>query len=312
MKVAFVFPGQGSQSPRMLDGFKNNKVVKNTIEEASDVLGKDLSKIIDGEHKDLLNSTVNTQPIILAVSFAIWRVFLDRNGPLPNLIAGHSLGEYTALAVSGVMNFEQALKLVSFRANSMQNAVPEGVGGMAAIIGLDAGTVKRICNECSTSIHKVEPANINANDQIVVSGQNEIIDKVCVSAKQFGARRAVKLSVSAPFHSSLMAPAAKQLEGRLKNEKFLLPKITVINNVDVDFLKSIDQIKTSLSKQAMAPVRWKETVEKFRDNQIKIICECGPGKVLTGLTKRICPEIQSYSFANEEDIDECISFLCNK
>ena len=309
MKLAFVFPGQGSQSHAMLEGFKNNFVVKNTIEEASDILGQDFSKIIDGEHKDQLNLTINTQPIILAVSIAIWRVFCERNATLPNLMAGHSLGEYSALAVSGVMSFEQVLKLVSFRANSMQNAVPEGVGGMAAIIGLSGDTVKKICNTCSDLVHKAEPANFNTIDQTVVSGHNDIVDKVCILAKQFGARRAVKLAVSAPFHSSLMAPAAKELKERLINEKFLLPKITVINNVGVEFLTDVDQIKTSLSKQAMAPVRWKETIDKFQENQIEIICECGPGKVLTGLTKRICPEIQAYTFSNEEEIDAVVSIL---
>ena len=309
MKLAFVFPGQGSQSHTMLEGFKNNFVVKNTIEEASDVLGQDFSKIIDGEHKDQLNLTINTQPIILAVSIAIWRVFCERNAPLPNLMAGHSLGEYSALAVSGVMSFEQVLKLVSFRANSMQNAVPEGVGGMAAIIGLNGDTVKEICNTCSDLVHQAEPANFNTIDQTVVSGHNDIVDKVCILAKQSGARRAVKLAVSAPFHSSLMAPAATDLKERLINEKFLLPKITVINNVGVEFLTDVDQIKTSLSKQAMAPVRWKETIDKFQENQIEIICECGPGKVLTGLTKRICPEIQAYTLSNEEEIDAVVSIL---
>ena len=309
MKLAFVFPGQGSQSHKMLDGFKNNMVVKKTIEEASDVLRQDFSKIIHAENEDQLNLTINTQPIILTVSIAIWRVFCERNGPIPDLMAGHSLGEYSALAVSGVMSFEQALNLVSFRAKSMQNAVPQEVGGMAAIIGLDCDTVSELCKECSNSIEKAEPANFNSSDQIVISGHNEIIEAICELAKKSGARRAVKLTVSAPFHSSLMAPAAKQLEERLKNEKFLLPKITVINNVDAKFLMSIDQIKTSLSKQAMSPVRWKETIDKFYENQIKILCECGPGKVLTGLTKRICPEITSYSFTSEEEIDEVVSLL---
>jgi [acyl-carrier-protein] S-malonyltransferase len=307
MNLAFVFPGQGSQSHVMLEGFKKNVILKNTIEEASDVLGIDFFEIIYGDNKSLLDLTVNTQPVILTVSIALWKIYCDRNGPLPTLLAGHSLGEYSALTASGVMSFNQALKLVSFRAKSMQNAVPAGVGSMAAILGISGDIVREICNDCSTLLKKVEPANFNSISQTVISGENETVDKVCARAKKLGARKVVKLAVSAPFHSSLMAPAAKKLEIRLTEEKFLLPKIPVINNVDVEILKNIDQIKISLAKQAMSPVRWYQTIEKIKESGTQIICECGPGKVLTGLTKRICPEIQSYSFTTEEIISNFVN-----
>ena len=312
MSLGCVFPGQGSQSLGMLNGFKHNLIVKKTIEEASDILKVDFFKLIFGDDIEELNLTINTQPVVLSVSIALWRVYCDKSGPMPILMAGHSLGEYSALTASGVMKFDQALKLVRFRASAMQKAVPEGVGSMAAIMGISGEDVKKICDNCSIPGHSVEPANYNSNDQTVVSGSNEIIDKVCIEAKNSGARRVVKLAVSAPFHSSLMAPAAHKLKNRLKEEEFSLPTIPVINNVDVKNLKSTAQIKVSLADQAMSSVRWYETIQKFNDNGIKIIVECGPGKVLSGLTKRINPNIQSHSFTNEKVINEVISILASK
>jgi len=309
MSLAFVFPGQGSQSPGMLDSFKNNLIVKKTIEEASDGLKVDFHKIIYGDDPNLMNLTVNTQPIILTISISLWRVYCERNGPVPSVMAGHSLGEYSALTASGVLSFEQALELVSFRAKSMQKAVPTGLGGMAAIIGLSGDIVKKLCVDCSRSDLKAEPANFNSSEQTVISGANEIIEKVCARAKECGARRAVRLAVSAPFHSTLMESAARDLKGRLIQEKLCLPKIPVINNVDVEVLRNENQIKSSLSKQVMSVVRWNETIQKFHKMGVICIVECGPGKVLTGLSKRICPNVRTFSLYNDEIINEVISSL---
>ncbi len=309
MNLAFVFPGQGSQSVGMLDGYKDNPIVKHTIEESSDVLGINFNKIIYGNDKELLDSTVNTQPILLSISIAIWRVYCSQNGKVPTMLAGHSLGEYTALTAAGVLKFDQALKLVSFRAKAMQNAVPAGLGGMAAIIGINSKIVTKICNDSSKKNVSVVPANFNSRDQTVVSGFSELIDEVCEQAKKAGARRAVKLSVSAPFHSPLMLPASEKLQNRLSNEEFLYPKIDVVNNVDVEIQNNPEDIKISLAKQAMSPVRWYEIIQKFHECFIDVIVECGPGKVLTGLTKRICPEIKTHSFSDEKSIEEFVMNL---
>ncbi|OUV98733.1 MAG: [acyl-carrier-protein] S-malonyltransferase [Betaproteobacteria bacterium TMED156] len=307
MNAAFIFPGQGSQFVGMMKEFYGNRVVMDTIEEASDTLRKDFSSLIFGDNEFELNQTTNTQPLILISSIAIWRLYREKNGPNPKIMAGHSLGEYSALTAAEALDFKQALKLIEFRANVMQKAVPTGIGTMAAVIGLSGEVVIEICKKVSSLISKVEPANFNSADQTVISGFCESVDEVCKIAKETGARRAIKLPVSAPFHSSLMSPASKELFIRLEQEKILPPKIPVVNNVDVDILTNNNQIKDSLARQAMSPVRWYEIIRKFSNSEIDLLIECGPGKVLAGLNKRICPSIQSYSLSNELIINKVVS-----
>ena len=285
-KFAFVFPGQGSQAVGMLNGFADNAVVQETVAEASEALGFDLGKLIADGPKEELDLTTNTQPVMLTSSVAFYRAWIAAGGTVPEVIAGHSLGEFSALVAAGVIPFKDAVKLVRFRAQAMQEAVPVGVGGMAAIIGLDSTALKQACQEAAQD-EVVEPANFNSPTQIVIAGHKTALARACEAAKAKGAKRALMLSVSAPFHSSLLKPASDRLAEYMADLTFSVPQIPLINNVDVAILNDPQAIKDALVRQAASPVRWVETIEKMAGMGITHIVECGPGKVLAGLCKRI-------------------------
>ncbi len=320
MSIGFVFPGQGSQSIGMLNSFKDCQIINDVLNEAGSFLNIDFSGLITNGPLDELNLTTNTQPIMLATSYAIWKKFCANSAIKPKVMAGHSLGEYSALLASNVFNFNQAISLVKFRAEVMQSAVPVGIGSMAAIIGLDCQAVEKICKQVSaefknksfnksTEVFTVELANINTSKQMVISGSSSLINKVCEISKKIGAKRAIKLPVSAPFHCSLLKPAAEKLLVKLKSEDINTPKIPVINNVDVEFLKNSEHIKTSLSRQAMCSVRWHETINKMLDIGITTFVECGPGKVLAGLIRQISPNANVLTMQDKSSFEETVSYI---
>ncbi len=286
MKFAFVFPGQGSQSIGMLNAFADHAVVRDTVQQASDALGQDLGKLIAEGPAEDLNLTTNTQPVMLTAAYAIYRLWQQETGLAPALVAGHSLGEYTALVAAGALNFADAVPLVRFRAQVMQNAVPVGEGGMAAILGLDDDTVRAVCAEAS-SAGVVEAVNFNAPAQVVIAGSKAAVEKACEVAKAKGAKRALPLPVSAPFHSSLLNPASDQLRDYLAKIEIRAPQIPLINNIDVAIVSDPAAIKDALVRQAAGPVRWVESLQAMAKDGITHVVECGPGKVLAGLTKRI-------------------------
>lgn len=286
-KLAFVFPGQGSQSVGMLDSWADNAAVKAVMDEASQALAQDLSALAAEGPAEDLNLTTNTQPIMLAASYAMYQAYLSAGGKSPELVAGHSLGEYTALTAAGSLNLSDAVRLVRVRADAMQSAVPVGEGGMAAILGLDDDAVLQVCVAASTEDNFVEAVNFNAPAQVVVAGHKEAIDRVCDLAKEAGAKRALPLAVSAPFHSRLLEPAAQVLAGALAEVELQRPAMPVINNVDVNAADAPEEIVDALVRQAWHPVRWVETIRKMKEEGVTHIVECGPGKVLSGLVKRI-------------------------
>ncbi|WP_150550674.1 ACP S-malonyltransferase [Pandoraea soli] len=286
MTFAFVFPGQGSQSVGMLDAFADNAVVRETLAEASDALGQDIAKLIAAGPAEDLNLTTNTQPVMLTAAYAMYRAWLADGGAKPAFVAGHSLGEYTALVAAGVIAFKDAVPLVRFRAQAMQEAVPVGQGGMAAILGLDDDTVRNVCAEASAA-GVVEAVNFNAPAQVVIAGAKAGVEKACELAKAAGAKRALVLPVSAPFHSSLLKPASDRLREYLADVTFSAPQIPLVNNVDVAVETDVARIKEALVRQAAAPVRWVESVKWLAAQGVTQVVECGPGKVLSGLTKRI-------------------------
>lgn len=288
--LAFVFPGQGSQAVGMLAGFNENPVVAQAMSEASVALGQDLSALIAQGPADALSLTVNTQPVMLATSIAFYRAWRSAGGPEPACAAGHSLGEYSALTAAGVFTLADAVVAVRYRAEQMQAAVPVGVGTMAAILGMDATAVVDACKECAQG-DVVEAVNFNAPDQTVIAGHAKAVDRVCALVKERGAKRALPLSVSAPFHSSLLEPAARALRDYLAGMTLSAPRFEVINNVDVASERSADRIRDALSRQAMSPVRWVEIIGRMQAQGITRIVECGPGKVLCGLVKRIAPQM---------------------
>ena len=291
---AFVFPGQGSQSVGMLDAWGNDAAVRQTLVEASDALGIDMVALIRSGPKDQLDLTTNTQPVMLTAGIACYRVWRAQTGHAPSVVAGHSLGEYTALVASEVLSLADALPLVRFRAQAMQEAVPVGVGAMAAILGLDAGTVRDGCAEVMAATGEVvEAANFNDPKQTVIAGTKAGVDKACEVLKEKGAKRALLLQVSAPFHSSLMKPAADRLKARLATTAFSVPQIPVVNNVDVKIEVDAGAIRDALYRQAFGPVRWAETVLAMRARGVTHVIECGPGKVLAGMVKRIDAEALS-------------------
>lgn len=309
-KFAFVFPGQGSQAIGMLNGFIGHPIVKQTVEEASDVLHFDLGKMIAEGPKEALDLTVNTQPAMLTTAIACYRAWLESGGPLPTVVAGHSLGEYSALVAAGVIAFKDAVPLVRFRAQAMQESVPAGVGGMAAILGLSDEDVKLACLE-SAQDEIVEPVNFNAPAQVVVAGHKAAVDRVCEAAKARGAKRAVVLAVSAPFHSSLLKPASDHLREYLQQVAFNQPQIQLINNVDVSITNDTELIKDALVRQAASPVRWVETIQKMAQQGIHNVVECGPGKVLAGLVKRINPELTGEAIFDDVSLDKVMTLLKN-
>ena len=290
MTFAFVFPGQGSQSVGMLNAFADHPAVVATLAEASDALGQDIGKLIAEGPAEELNLTTNTQPVMLTAAVAVYRAWQAAGGPTPTVVAGHSLGEYSALVAAGAIAFKDAVPLVRFRAKAMQEAVPVGEGGMAAILGLSDDDVRAACAEASGA-GVVEAVNFNAPAQVVIAGAKAAVEKACEIAKAKGAKRALPLPVSAPFHSSLLKPASDRLREYLANVTVTTPVIPVINNVDVAVVSDPAAIKDALVRQAAAPVRWVETVQKMKGDGITRVVECGPGKVLAGLVKRIDGEI---------------------
>ena len=308
MTFAFVFPGQGSQSVGMLNSIAERPEVRATLQEASEALGEDVAKLIAEGPAEALSLTTNTQPVMLTAAVAFYRAWLAAGGPAPKVMAGHSLGEYSALVASGVISFKDAVPLVRFRAEAMQSAVPVGTGGMAAILGLDDATVIRVCAEASTaSGGVVEAVNFNAPGQVVIAGASAAVAKACELLKAAGAKRALPLPVSAPFHSSLLQPASEKLKGYLMNIEFKVPTISVINNVDVEILNDPAAIKDALVRQAAKPVRWQETIQAMAAQGITQVVECGPGKVLAGLTKRIHDQVTGVPVFDEASLNEVLA-----
>ena len=293
-EFAFVFPGQGSQSVGMLDAWGDHPAVRQTLKEASDALGEDVRQLIAQGPKEALDLTTNTQPVMLAAGIACYRAWLAEGGREPAVVAGHSLGEYTALVAAGALTLSAALPLVRLRAQAMQEAVPVGVGGMAAILGLEADEVRSGCLEASSVAGEaVEAVNFNDPKQTVIAGTKAAVEKACEILKARGAKRALPLPVSAPFHSSLMKPAAERLRERLASVAFEPPRIAVINNIDVKTEADVAAIRDALYRQAFGPVRWVETVQALKARGVSLVVECGPGKVLAGMVKRIEPELAS-------------------
>ena len=286
MSVAFVFPGQGSQQVGMMEGFAEHRAVRATFDEASEVLGDDLWQLVQQGPADALNLTRNTQPVMLTAGVAVWRAWQALDGPRPSFVAGHSLGEYAALVAAGALDFRDAVPLVRFRAEAMQEAVAPGIGAMAAIMGGDDNAIGEACREAAQG-EVVEPVNFNAPGQVVIAGHKAAVERAMAAAKARGAKRALLLPVSAPFHSSLLKPAAERLAARLAQVKFETPAIPVIHNVDVAEHREPDEIRSALAQQAASPVRWTETVRAFALKGVTHVVECGPGKVLSGLTRRI-------------------------
>jgi len=311
---AFVFPGQGSQSVGMLDGWGGHPVVVQTLQEASDALGEDVALLIKEGPKEALAMTTNTQPVMLVAGVAAWRVWRAEGGAAPVALAGHSLGEYSALVAAGVLTLTQAAPLVRLRAAAMQEAVPAGTGAMAAILGLDASKVVAGCAEALTSFgaasaEVVEAVNFNDPVQTVIAGTKAGVDKACEMLKAAGAKRALLLPVSAPFHSSLMKPAAEKLRVALADVKLAAPQIPVVNNVDVAVQQDGDAIRDALYRQAFGPVRWVECVHALKARGVTHIVESGPGKVLAGLTKRIDPELVGAALLDTATLAETRELL---
>ena len=285
---AFVFPGQGSQAVGMLDAWGDNAAVRQTLVEASDALGEDVARLIREGPKEQLDLTSNTQPVMLTAGIACYRAWLAQTGRTPSLVAGHSLGEYTALVAAGALTLADALPLVRFRAQAMQDAVPVGVGAMAAILGLDADEVRQGCAEAAAATGEaVAAANFNDPKQTVIAGTRAGVDKAGEVLKAKGAKRVLPLAVSAPFHSSLMKPAAERLKARMAETNFAPPQIPVLNNIDVAVQTDAAAIRDALYRQAFGPVRWVELVQAIRARGLTHIIECGPGKTLAGMVKRI-------------------------
>lgn len=304
-KFAFVFPGQGSQAIGMLNGFADNAIVQDTIVEASDVLGLDIGKLIAEGPKEELDLTTNTQPVMLTAAVAFYRAWIAAGGKAPAIVAGHSLGEYSALVAAGVIAFKDAVPLVRFRAKVMQEAVPVGQGGMAAILGLSDDDVRAVCAEAAQG-EVVEAVNFNAPAQVVIAGNKAAIERACEVAKAKGAKRALILPVSAPFHSSLLKPASDRLQTYLADVTFNAPVIPVINNVDVAIVNDPAAIKDALVRQAAGAVRWVETVQKLAAEGVSHVVECGPGKVLTGLTKRINGELTGEAIVDAASLEKVL------
>jgi [acyl-carrier-protein] S-malonyltransferase len=306
MKLAFVFPGQGSQSVGMMQGWGERAEVRATFAEASDALSQDLRALVTDGPAELLNQTVNTQPAMLAADIAVWRVWRAAGGATPALLAGHSLGEYAALVAAGALAFADAIKLVRFRAEAMQAAVPEGVGAMAAILGLDDDTVRAICADAAAG-EVVEAVNLNSPGQVVIAGNKAAVERTMVLAKQRGAKRVLPLPVSVPSHSSLMLPAAEKLLAHLQGVTIATPTIPVLHNTDVESHAEPDSIRAALAKQLHTPVRWVETVQALRAAGVDRVIECGPGKVLAGLSKRIDDSMSALALVDEASLQAALN-----
>ena len=312
--VAFVFPGQGSQSVGMLDAWGDHPVVKQTLQEASDALHEDVARLIQEGPKEALALTTNTQPVMLVAAVAAWRVWRTEGGALPVAVAGHSLGEYSALVAAEVLTLSQAAPLVRLRAAAMQEAVPVGTGAMAAILGLDAAAVIAGCAQAQAtfgagSAEVVEAVNFNDPGQTVIAGSKAAVDKACEMLKAAGAKRALPLPVSAPFHSSLMKPAAERLKQALAETHLATAQLPVINNIDVSVASDADTIRDALYRQAFGPVRWVECVKAMQARGATLLVECGPGKVLAGMAKRIDPALTGVALYDPASLAEVQALL---
>ncbi|MDR3299819.1 MAG: ACP S-malonyltransferase [Candidatus Accumulibacter sp.] len=298
MAFAMVFPGQGSQSIGMMDAYGDSAVALSTFDEASEALNQDLWQLVAEGPAELLARTVNTQPLMLTAAIAVYRLWLEKGGKPPSVVAGHSLGEYSALVAAGVIDFKDAVPLVRLRATVMQEVVPVGAGAMAAIFNLDDDKIREACAEAEAETgagQVVEPVNFNSPGQTVIAGNKAAVERACEGCKSRGAKRALLLPVSAPFHSSLIRPAADKLAARLAKIEFRTPAIPLINNVDVALETDPVRIKDALIRQAYSPVRWVETVHKIAARGIVNVAECGPGKVLAGLVKRCSGELNGIA-----------------
>jgi [acyl-carrier-protein] S-malonyltransferase len=309
---AFVFPGQGSQSVGMLDAWGDHPAVRDTLAEASQALGEDVARLIHEGPKEALELTTNTQPVMLTAAVACLRAWRAEGGPEPAAVAGHSLGEYSALVAAGALTLADALPLVRLRAQAMQEAVPVGAGAMAAILGLDAAKVIEVCAEAARAAGEpVEAANFNDPKQTVIAGTKAAVDKACELMKAAGAKRALPLAVSAPFHSSLMRPAAERLREHLTKVAVAAPVIPVINNIDVGAPTEPDAIRDALVRQAFGAVRWVDVVQAMRSRGLDCIFECGPGKVLSGLVKRIDAQAVSLTVLDPTTLAEARALLAD-
>lgn len=308
MKFALVFPGQGSQSLGMMTHYGDAAVVRAAFDEASEALGRDLWQLAAEGPAEALNQTVNTQPLMLAAGIAVYRLWLEKGGRTPALVAGHSLGEYSALVAAGVLQLKDAVPLVELRARAMQDAVPAGEGAMAAILGLDAMAVIEACAE-SAQGQIVQAVNFNEPKQTVIAGHKAAVERAAEAVKAKGAKRAIMLPVSAPFHCSLMLPAAERLRARLAQLGFSAPKIPVLNNVDVAQLTDPAAIKDALVRQAASPVRWVETMQAVQMAGVTHVIECGPGKVLSGLAKRCAEGLTGLAMADLAGLEAALALL---
>ncbi len=308
-RIAFVFPGQGSQAVGMLDAFGASAGVGGVVRRASQALGEDLGRMIAQGPAEQLELTVNTQPCLLTACYAIYTAWREAGGPAPALMAGHSLGEYTALLAADAIRLEEAVPLVRFRAQVMQEAVPVGVGTMAAILGLDDADVIAACAEAAGRHpgQVVEAVNFNAPAQIVIAGHNAAVASACEIAKRLGAKRAVTLAVSVPFHSSLLAAAADRLRERLATVAVQPPSVPVINNIDVAVESDPARIRDALARQASGPVRWSQIISSMGERGITHVVECGPGKVLSALTRRIAPALSGLSISDPASLSQALS-----
>ena len=303
MKLAMVFPGQGSQAVGMLKAYAGLPEIEAVGKEASQVLGVEFLQLLDEGPAEKLSLTVNTQPAMVTAGYAAYRAWRALGGPMPQMVAGHSLGEYTALVAAEALAFKDCLPLVRFRAQSMQEAVPEGQGAMAAILMLDDDAVRAACAQAGGAVQAV---NFNAPGQVVIAGEKAAVERAMEACKEKGAKRAMLLAVSAPFHSTLMQPAADKLKTYLDKVAMAAPKIAVVNNVDVNTESDATRIKDALVRQAASPVRWVETIRRMADSGVTHIVECGPGKVLAGMTKRIAPGVKSFAAADRASLEEAL------
>jgi [acyl-carrier-protein] S-malonyltransferase len=309
MKIAFVFPGQGSQSIGMMQSFAQLPGVRGTFSEASDAIGQDLWKLVEAGPADDLNLTLNTQPVMLTAGIALYRAWLASGGALPMVVAGHSLGEYSALVAGGALDFADAVALVRFRAQQMQDAVPEGAGAIAAILGLEDDVVRATCVEASGNGEIAEAANYNSPAQVVIAGNAGAVQRAMEIAKAKGAKRAIMLPMSVPSHCSLMRPAAERLRERLRAVDLRRPSVPVLHNADVKSAESADAIRDALVRQLSQPVRWVETIRAIVSAGATDVVECGPGRVLAGLGKRIAAQTPTHSFADEPAFRQALAAL---
>lgn len=306
MSFALVFPGQGSQSVGMMNAYGDHPVLRACFDEASDALGRDLWTLAAEGPAEAQNQTVNTQPLMLTAGVAAWRLWREKGGGVPAMVAGHSLGEYTALVAADVLTLGDAVPLVEFRAKAMQDAVPAGTGAMAAILGLDADRIRAVCAEVAQG-QVVEAVNFNAPEQTVIAGERAAVERAAEACKGAGAKRAVLLPVSAPFHCALMRPAAERLGERLLSVDFRAPTIPVLNNVDVACISDPALIREALVRQAASPVRWVETMRAMQHAGLAHVYECGPGKVLAGLVKRCTEGIAGVALTDTAAIETAVS-----